>query len=73
MANEDKVTNVKEDTGTTNLLIGSGIGAYGLTNFAISGFVCPACLVLTPAFLGFGAYKKYKFLKNKDSSSEESS
>ena len=52
-------------TGTTNLLIGGGVGAYGTTIALTAGYVCPICVIATPLFLGWGGVQKYKYLKNK--------
>ena len=49
------------EKGTNNLLLGAGVGAYGTATFVATGAVCPACIVLAPALLGYGAYKRMKF------------
>jgi hypothetical protein len=49
------------EKGTSTLLLGAGVGTYGTVNFTLAGFVCPACIVLTPVLLGYGAYQRYKF------------
>ncbi|MEM9469932.1 MAG: hypothetical protein AAF988_07195 [Pseudomonadota bacterium] len=69
----DKIEKTTEEKGTGTLLLGSGIGAYGATNFALSGFICPACIIAAPALLGYGAYQRYKFNKNQRDAQKESS
>ena len=53
------------DTGTTNMLIGGGIGAYGATTLLAAGFICPTCIIAAPLFLGIGAAQRHAFLKKK--------
>ncbi|MDX2095010.1 MAG: hypothetical protein SFW64_03625 [Alphaproteobacteria bacterium] len=48
------------ETGTSNLLMGAGIGAYGTASFVATGAICPVCIVLTPVLLGAGAYQRLK-------------
>ena len=52
--------------GTDLLTIGASVGAIGLAGVAL-GAVCPACVVATPALLGFGLLQKLRafFLSNK--------
>lgn len=74
---DDKSCDVEEgcspcDKGTNNLLLGSGVGAYGAAIFVTTGAVCPTCVVLAPALLGYGAYKRYKFSKKKKSIESDS-
>ncbi len=62
--NKNKTSN-KE--GNDYLFMAGGVGAYGVTVAAVTGAVCPACLVITPALVGAGIYKKMKSKKeNKD-------
>ena len=49
------------EKGTNDLLLGAGVGAYGTATFIATGAVCPACIIIAPALLGFGAYKRMKF------------
>ena len=58
---EDGQTCSPCEKGTNNLLLGAGVGVYGTATFAITGAVCPACIILTPALIGLGAYKRMKF------------
>lgn len=51
------------DTGTTNLAIAGGFGAYGTATFLSAGFLCPACIIAAPLFLGIGAAQRRAFLK----------
>lgn len=53
------------EKGHTNLLIGAGFGIYGAVIGMSVGFICPACLIATPLFLGMGGVQRYKYLKNK--------
>ena len=53
----------KKDTGNIELLAAGGLGAYGATTLVTAGFVCPSCLVIAPALLALGGYKKYKALQ----------
>lgn len=46
-------------TGTDLLTIGASVGAIGLAGAAL-GAVCPACVVATPALLGFGLLQKLR-------------
>lgn len=46
-------------SGTDLLTIGASIGALGLAGAAL-GAVCPACVVATPALLGFGLVQKLR-------------
>ena len=45
--------------GTDLLRIGASVGALGLAGAAL-GAVCPACVVVTPALLGFGLVQKLR-------------
>lgn len=49
------------EKGTNDLLLGAGVGIYGAAAFIATGAVCPTCIVLAPALLGYGAYKRVKF------------
>ena len=53
------------EKGTNNLLLGAGVGAYGTATFLATGAVCPTCIVIAPALLGYGAYKRIKFNQKK--------
>lgn len=56
----------KPETGNTNLALGAGIGVYGTVAFLATGVVCPICVIVPPALLGYGAYQRYKHNKSKD-------
>lgn len=45
--------------GTDLLAIGLSVGALGVAGAAL-GAVCPACVVATPALLGFGLLQKFR-------------
>ena len=53
------------EKGTTELIFGAGLGTYGTAAFLMTGFACAACMILTPALIGVGAYKRIKFNKSK--------
>lgn len=46
-------------TGSDLLTIGLSVGALGVAGAAL-GAVCPACVVATPALLGFGLVQKLR-------------
>jgi len=49
----------------TAILTGAGLGAWGAFSAAALGAVCPLCVVVAPALLGYGAYKHYDLRKRK--------
>ena len=49
------------DKGNTDLAIGAGVSMYGTGYFLATGGLCPACLIIAPAMLGVGAYKRMKY------------
>lgn len=53
----------RPEKGTTELIMGAGLGTYGTTAFLTTGFLCPACMLIAPALLGVGAYKRMKFVQ----------
>ena len=63
--------NTAPEKGTSNLIIGSGVGAYGALSLVLTGAVCPACIVITPTLLGYGAYQRYKFNQTQTESLKE--
>jgi len=75
MDNETKI-DIKEklaapdETGTTSLLIGGGIGAYGTTLAVTGGIICPTCVVAAPLFLGWGGVQRYRHLQRKKTDAE---
>lgn len=42
------------------LVLGAGLGAVGTTTALVAGATCPLCLILAPAFIGVGAWKRYR-------------
>jgi hypothetical protein len=50
--------------GNVAIAAGSGIGAFGLSTYALAGTVCPLCYVAVPGFLAWGAYKHIKAKKD---------
>ena len=54
----------KSKEGNDYLLMGGGVGVYGATLAAATGVVCPTCVIIAPALIGAGVYKKMKSKKN---------
>jgi hypothetical protein len=52
----------KKSSSDANMLLGTGVGVgvYGTVMATATGIVCPACVVIAPALLGAGAYKKWR-------------
>lgn len=50
----------KKDKGTLEIATGVSFGAYGMTLALTVGTICPTCIIATPAFLGYGFYKRQK-------------
>lgn len=44
---------------------GVGIGALGVGASLLTAATCPLCVVIAPALVGVGVYKKYKLRKQK--------
>jgi hypothetical protein len=45
---------------STELLTAAlGIGAVGAVGAIVGGAVCPLCVIVTPALLGMGLYKRW--------------
>lgn len=44
----------------SSLAAGAGIGIYGTGSFILTGMICPSCVILTPALIGYGFYKYKK-------------
>lgn len=55
-------TRKKDRVADANTLIASGvgIGVFGAAAAAISGAVCPLCIVAVPALVGVGVYKRWR-------------
>ena len=51
-----------EELKEANTLLGTGvgIGVIGAAGAAISGAVCPLCVLFTPVLVGSGIYKRLK-------------
>ena len=61
---EEKATIVeaskdKKDANTC-MALGVGVGALGAASAALSGAVCPLCIFIAPALVGYGAYRRWK-------------
>ena len=53
--------------GNTILASGLGVGVLGAVGAAISGAVCPVCIVATPALIATGLYQRRAAKKAKQS------
>lgn len=42
------------------LTLGAGLGVVGTTAAFLAGATCPICVVLAPALIGVGAWKRYR-------------
>jgi len=42
------------------LVLGAGLGAVGTATALVAGATCPLCLVLAPALIGVGVWKRYR-------------
>lgn len=62
ISNEEQETNEPLDTGSTDIVIGTGLGALAAGGFVLLGgaAVCPLCVIGAPIFLGKGLLAKYK-------------
>lgn len=68
MSNKDSTAELDEapqredEVRDANSMIASGIGVgvLGAVAAAISGAVCPVCIVAVPALVGAGAYKRWR-------------
>jgi hypothetical protein len=40
--------------------IGAAVGVIGATAAAITGAVCPICIVATPGLIGVGVYRRWR-------------
>lgn len=52
--------NNKVTEGNDYLLMGGGVGAYGATLAVVTGTICPTCIIIAPALIGAGIYKKLR-------------
>lgn len=49
-----------ETQGNELVVTGVGVGATGLVGAAVLGVTCPACVVVAPALVGAGLYKRWR-------------
>jgi len=54
----------REDCNTC-IGLGFGLGAFGAAAAAITGAVCPLCVVLAPGLVGYGVFKRLQTSKVK--------
>lgn len=48
-----------ESQGNELVVTGVGVGAAGVVGAAVLGVTCPACVVVAPALVGAGLYKRW--------------
>jgi hypothetical protein len=58
MENKEADSLEKEREANTCIGLGLGVGALGATAAAVSGAVCPLCIVIAPALVGFGLVRR---------------
>lgn len=58
------------EKGTTSLLVGAGIGTYGVANYLAAGVVCPFCVIAAPALLGTGIYLRMRHNRKKETAGD---
>lgn len=46
--------------GNTCLALGVSVGALGAAGAALSGAVCPLCVVAAPGLIGLGMFKRWR-------------
>ncbi len=39
---------------------GAGVGLFGAAAAALTGAVCPLCIIVAPALAGYGVFKRWK-------------
>lgn len=59
MRTSEKKTQKPADNGNELLVTGAGVGVMGVVGAAVIGVTCPACVVVAPALVGAGLYKKW--------------
>lgn len=59
MQTSEKKTRKTSDNGNELLVTGAGVGVMGVVGAAVVGVTCPACVVVAPALVGAGLYKKW--------------
>jgi len=52
------------------LAIGTGLGALGVGSALLVGATCPLCVIVAPALIGVGAWKRFAAGRKKDTASE---
>lgn len=55
---KDNTSQLKESNQC--IALGVGVGGLGAAAAAISGAVCPLCVVVAPALIAVGVYKRFK-------------
>lgn len=55
----EKKTAKNPDNGNDLLVTGAGVGVMGVVGAVVVGAACPACVVVAPALVGAGLYKKW--------------
>lgn len=53
-------SNPERSEANSCIALGAGVGALGALGTALSGAVCPLCVVVAPALIGIGVYKRVK-------------
>jgi hypothetical protein len=51
--------NAERRDANTCIALGAGLGAVSAGTALIAGATCPLCVVLAPALIGFGAWKRF--------------
>lgn len=67
----EKITDQDSETereANTCIALGAGVGILGATSAVLVGAVCPLCIFVSPGLIGYGVFKKWRFLgaKRKD-------
>lgn len=65
----DEDTQRKE--ANTCIGLGIGVGALGAAGAAVSSAVCPLCVVIAPALIGWGVFKRATIAKEPNGESRE--
>jgi hypothetical protein len=55
---EQRAIEETRSEGNTMVGMGLGLGAFGVASGALLGAVCPLCVVVAPALVGTGIYKR---------------
>ncbi|MBX7143702.1 MAG: hypothetical protein K1X79_04560 [Oligoflexia bacterium] len=59
----------QEREANTCMALGAGVGVLGAASAALTGALCPLCVVVAPGLIGLGAYRKWsarQIQENKD-------